>query len=97
MQGACLATQCAANSRLLASAATAQTAPYPGVPDRESPNPLSLRIGVKSGDFCALALACTPVQAAAQRFELIPIALQRGCVEIVNTFLGLSAKLPAVA
>jgi hypothetical protein len=41
---------------------------------------------VKSGDFCALSLACTPVQAASHRFELIPIALQRGGVEIVNTF-----------
>ena len=73
--------QCAANSQLLASAATKQTAP-----SRAPPNPLSLWVGVKSGDFFALALACTPVQAAAQRFELIPIALQRGCVEIVNTF-----------
>ena len=27
------------------------------------------------------------MQAASQRFELIPIALQRDCVEIVNTFL----------
>jgi hypothetical protein len=41
---------------------------------------------VQSGDFCALSLACTPVQAASHRFELIPIALQRGGVEIVNTF-----------
>jgi len=41
---------------------------------------------VKSGDFFALALACTSVQAANHRFELIPIARQRGCVEIVNTF-----------
>ncbi|MFE1572430.1 hypothetical protein ACFIQG_11490 [Comamonas odontotermitis] len=40
------------------------------------------------GDFFALALACTSVQAAAQCFELIPIALQRGCVEIVNTLLA---------
>ncbi len=32
-------------------------------------------------------VACTPVQATSHRFELIPIALQRGCVEILNTFL----------
>ena len=41
---------------------------------------------MKWGDFCALALACTPVQAAGLPFELIPIALQRGRVEIANTF-----------
>jgi hypothetical protein len=41
---------------------------------------------VKSGDFFALALACTPVQAAFHPFEPIPIALQRRCVEILNTF-----------
>jgi hypothetical protein len=41
---------------------------------------------VQSGDFFALTLACTPVQAASHHFELIPIALQRGSVEIVNTF-----------
>jgi hypothetical protein len=41
---------------------------------------------VLAGDFFALTLACTPVQAEIHRFELIPIALQRGCVEIVNTF-----------
>jgi hypothetical protein len=41
---------------------------------------------VLAGGIFALTLACTPVQAACQRFELIPMALQRGCVEIVNTF-----------
>jgi hypothetical protein len=41
---------------------------------------------VKSGDFFALALACTLVQAANQPFELIPIALQRGCVKMANSF-----------
>jgi hypothetical protein len=41
-------------------------------------------------DLLALSLACTPVQAAFHRFERIPIAPQRGCVEIVNTFLGAS-------
>ncbi|MDR0215846.1 MAG: hypothetical protein LBJ15_17860, partial [Comamonas sp.] len=62
---------------------------------RPPAEPLSRRVGVKSGDFCALSLACTPVQAASHRFELIPIALQRGCVEIVNTFLAnLQTKKP---
>ena len=45
---------------------------------------------MKSGDFFALALACTPVQAAFHPFELIPIALQRGCVETLNRFLALA-------
>ncbi len=45
-----------------------------------------MRVGAKSGYFLALKLACTLVQAAPHRFELIPIALQRACVEIVNTF-----------
>ncbi|WP_230630391.1 hypothetical protein, partial [Comamonas testosteroni] len=49
---------------------------------------LSRRVGAKSDDFCVLSLACTPVQAASHHFELIPIALQRGCVEIVNMLLG---------
>ena len=40
---------------------------------------------------CALTPACTPVQAVSHRFELIPMALQRGCLEIVNTF---SARPP---
>ncbi|WP_230630376.1 hypothetical protein, partial [Comamonas testosteroni] len=51
------------------------------------------RVGVKSGDFCALSLACTSVQAAGHRFELIPIALQRGCVEIVNTFWAATLRI----
>ena len=42
-------------------------------------------------DLLALALACTPVQAVAQHFELILIALQRGCVEIVDTFSGVTS------
>ena len=62
--------------------ATPQTAP-----DRASAKTLSRRVGAKSGDFYALTLACTPVQAASHRFELIPIALQRGCVEIASSFL----------
>jgi hypothetical protein len=41
---------------------------------------------VKSGDFFALRLACTPVQAASHRFELIPITPQRSSDKIVNTF-----------
>jgi len=55
-------------------------------PDRAPAKPLSRRVGAKSGDFCVLSLACTPVQAASHHFELIPIALQRGCVEIANKF-----------
>ncbi len=58
--------------------------------------PLSLRVGVKSGDFCALALACTPVQAALHPFELIPIALQRGCVETLNRFFSGAGVLEVV-
>jgi hypothetical protein len=60
---------------------------------RPCAKPLPRRVEVKSGDFFALALACTPVQAALHRFERIPIAPQRGCVEIVNTFLALQQKL----
>jgi len=51
---------------------------------------------VKSGDFCALALACTPVQAALHPFELIPIALQRGCVETLNRFFSGAGVLEVV-
>ena len=35
--------------------------------------------------FFALRLACIPMQAVSPRCELIPIASQRGTVEIVNT------------
>ncbi|AIJ49722.1 hypothetical protein O987_28382 [Comamonas testosteroni TK102] len=73
------------NSRAIARIRAAGEATSQTAPDRAPAKPLSRRVGAQSGDFCALTLACTPVQAASHRFELIPIALQRGCVEIVNT------------
>jgi hypothetical protein len=53
---------------------------------------------VKAGDFFALALACTVVQAANQPFELIPIALQRGCAKMANSLQQLRlSQMPAQA
>ncbi|MBS3018983.1 hypothetical protein DJFAAGMI_01722 [Comamonas sp. PE63] len=75
------------NSRAIARIRAAGEATPQIAPDGAPAKTLSRRVGAKSGDFCALSLACTPVQAAIHRFELAPIALQRGCVEIVNTLL----------
>ena len=90
MRGGAQPRNTAAIAMLLRGFATTQTAParaaLAGRPFPGSAKPLSLWVGVKSGDFFALALACTPVQAAFHPFEPIPIALQRRCVEILNTF-----------
>ncbi len=75
------------NSRAIARIRAAGEATPQTAPDGAPAKTLSRRGGAKSGDFCALSLACTAVQAAIHRFELVPIALQRGCVEIVNTLL----------
>jgi hypothetical protein len=65
----------AAIAVLLRGFATPQTARKDTVPKVERNRAISVR-----------CLLLAPVQAASHRFELIPIALQRGCVEIVNTF-----------
>ena len=85
-------TQDLSNSRAIARICAAGQATPQTAPALAAAKSLSHRVRAKSGDFCALALACTPVQAASHHFELIPIALQRGCVEIANTFLGPPAE-----
>ena len=56
--------------------------PLTGRPQRHCPEGLERNRAISA----RCLLLAPPVQAASHRFELIPIALQRGGVEIINTF-----------
>ena len=65
---------------------------------RRSPaKPLSRRVAVKSGDFCALTLACTSVQAARSSLRTHPdctaTRLRRGRKHVLRSVLA-SGLLP---
>jgi len=75
------------NSRAIARIRAAGEATPQTAPDRACAKPLSRRGGAKSGDLLRAVSCLHPGASKSHRFELIPIALQRGCVEIVNTLL----------